>query len=386
MKRREFIKSTAILGSSIAISGIPEITTARILSPLEVPWFDKSMRWAQLAFVENDPGNYDPDFWLDYFRKIHVDGVLLSAGGVVAFYPTEIPFHYKSAWMGNSDPLGYLVSECRKMDMTVVLRTDSHAARQDLYDAHPDYIAVNSAGQKRRHWIRKDLWITCVLGPHNFEFMNKIHKEVMQRYQPEGIFTNRWAGYDVCYCEHCKKNFKAASGLELPTKVERLDPVYQKWTEWRKDRLKELWFLWDSEIRKVKPTARFIPNAFPDKLITGKYSDFFFADRQARTGLIPPWSNAWGAKELRPSLGMKPIINIFTVGLEEEFRWKDSVQSDAEIRIWVAEGVANGMKPCFVKFGGNIFDKRWMNAVADMYQKYYKCEDYLRNTDRKSVV
>jgi hypothetical protein len=46
----------------------------------------------------------------------------------------------------------------------------------------------------------------------------------------------------------------------------------------------------------------------------------------------------------------------------------------------VAEGVANGMKPCFVKFGGNIFDKRWMPAVEKMYQRYYKNEKYLRNT------
>ena len=77
---------------------------------------------------------------------------------------------------------------------------------------------------------------------------------------------------------------------------------------------------------------------------------------------------------------MKPLIGIFSVGIEEEFRWKDSVQNDAEIRIWVAEGTANGMKPCFVKFGADIFDKRWMNAVEKMYQGYYKNERYLRNT------
>ena len=380
MKRREFIISTAMVSGGFAISGIPEFSSASIFSSHETPWFDKAMRWAQLAFVENDPGNYDPDFWLDYFKKTHVDGVLLSAGGIVAFYPTEIPYHHKSDWMGNSDPLGYLVKECRKMGMSIILRTDSHAARQDMYDAHPDYIAVTNDGQKRQHWARKDLWVTCALGPYNFDFMTNVHKEIMQRYQPEGIFTNRWSGHGICYCEHCKKNFKEVSGSELPINAERLDPVYQKWSDWNKDRLKELWFLWDAEIRKIKPTSRFIPNGFPDKLLTGKHSDFFFADRQARSGVIPPWTNAIGAKELRPSLGMKPIVGIFSVGFEVEHRWKDSVQSDAEIRIWVAEGVANGMKPCFVKFGGNIFDKRWMNAVADMYQKYYKCERYLRNT------
>jgi hypothetical protein len=57
-----------------------------------------------------------------------------------------------------------------------------------------------------------------------------------------------------------RNNFKAASGSDLPTVSDRLDPTYQKWAAWQTDRLKELWFLWDGEIRKQKSTARFIPN------------------------------------------------------------------------------------------------------------------------------
>jgi hypothetical protein len=378
MDRRDFIKNTSFAGGALSLVGSQAI--ANMLWPEDDIWFDKAMRWAQLAFVENDPGNYDPDFWLDYFRKIHADGVLLSAGGIVAFYPTKIPLHHKSPWMNDTDPLGYLVKECKKMNMSIILRTDPHATRQDMYDAHPDYIAVTADGQKRRHWANPELWVTCALGPYNFDFMTKVNQEIMQLYSPDAIFSNRWHGHGVCYCEHCKKNFKTTSGLDLPTKTDRLDPVFQKWSLWQTDRLKELWFLWDAEIRKEKATARFIPNGFPDKLLTGKHSDFFFADQQARRGVIPPWSNAMGAKELRAGLGMKPLVGIFSVGIEEEFRWKDSVQNDAEIRIWVAQGTANGMKPCFVKFGGNIFDKRWMDAVAKMYQGYHKNEQYLRNT------
>ncbi|MGZ8559025.1 MAG: alpha-amylase family protein [Chitinophagaceae bacterium] len=381
MNRRNFITNTGLVTGGFAIGQGSVLAQGIQAHDIDEPWFDKSMRWAQLAFVENDPGKYDPDFWLDYFKRIHADGVLLSAGGIVAFYPTNIPLHHRSDWLGSSDPLGYLVTECRKEKRTIILRTDPHATRQDMYDAHPDYIAVTADGKKRRHWANTDLWVTCALGPYNFDFMSKVNREIMERYQPDAIFSNRWHGHGVCYCEHCQKNFKkAASGLELPTVTERLDPTYQKWLVWQTDRLKELWFIWDAEIRRQKSTARFIPNGFPDKLLTGKHADFFFADQQARRGVIPPWANGKGAKELRAGLGMKPLIGIFSVGIEEEFRWKDSVQSDAEIKIWVAEGTANGMKPCFVKFGGNIFDKRWMPAVEKIYQGYYKNEKYLRNT------
>ena len=278
------------------------------------------------------------------------------------------------------------------MNMSIILRTDPHAARQQVYQAHPDWIAVTADGQQRRHWANKDLWVTCALGPYNFDFMTSVNKEIMQRYEPEAIFSNRWSGHGICYCEHCVKNFKTFSGLDLPklnqsglstamASGDMSDPAYRQYRVWRTSRLKELWFLWDAEIRKHKPTARYIPNGFPDKLVTGQHSDFFFADQQARSGVIPPWSNGKHAKELRATMGMKPQVGIFSVGVEEPYRWKDSVQSSAEIRIWVAEGVANGLRPCFVKFGGYIFDKRWMTTVQKMYQKYYEIEPYLRNTE-----
>ncbi|HTI92174.1 MAG TPA: alpha-amylase family protein [Puia sp.] len=410
MNRRHFIRHSSLIGGAVTISGPaalaltdsasltglpaaavppvagqPAISSAHAAAPLEqpsdpaTPWFNR-MRWAQLAFVENDPKRFDPDFWLAYFQRIHADGALLSAGGVVAFYPTDIPFHHRSNWLGNSDPLDYMVKGCRRMNMSVVLRTDPHATRQDMYDAHPDYISVTADGKPRRHWANPELWVTCAYGPYNFDFMTQVHGEIMERYSPDGIFSNRWAGHGICYCQHCTANFKQATGLELPHGAERLDPVYRKWEDWRTARLRELWFLWDAGIRKHRSEARFIPNGFPDKLETGKYADFFFADQQARRGVIPPWSNAMGAKELRAGLGMKPIVNIFSVGVEEEYRWKDSVQSDAEIRIWVAEGVAGGMRPCFVKFGAYIYDRRWMTAVEKLYQSYHRHEAYLKNT------
>ncbi|MBO0949577.1 alpha-amylase family protein [Fibrella forsythiae] len=384
MQRRAFVKTTGLIGSAFTLAGPSALATSHSSINHTVPaapyWLDGPMRWAQLAFVERDPGHYDPDFWLAYFKRIHADGALLSAGGVVAFYPTAIPLHHRSDFLGNADTLGYLVEGCKKLGMKIMLRTDPHAARQNVYDAHPDWIAVTAEGQKRRHWANPALWVTCALGPYNADFMTQVNREIMERYQPEGIFSNRWAGHDICYCEHCTRNFNTATGLALPQKIDRLDPTYRKWTDWRMNRLRSVWALWDSEIRKQKPTSRFIPNGFPDKIVTGREADLFFADQQARRGLMAPWANGKGAKELRSTLGMKPLIGIFSVGIEEEFRWKDSVQSDAEIRIWVAEGTANGMRPCFVKFGGDIYDKRWMEAVAKLYDGYHRNETYLRNT------
>jgi hypothetical protein len=379
---------TSVVAGAYAVLGAPWGAAGQS----DQPWFDRPMRWAQLVLVENDPGQsfdsaqdgepvepFDPDFWLDYFKRVHADGACLSAGGAVAYYPTTVPLHHRSAWLGDSDPFGYLVRGCRKMEMAVIARTDPHATWDNVYETHPDWIAVDSKGQKRRHWSNSELWVTCAMGPYNFDFMTQVHEEIMKLYEVDGIFSNRWAGHGTCYCEHCAANFKSFAGMDLPRTSDRNDPAYRKYVEWQIDRLRELWFLWDRTIREVKSTSRYIPNGFPDNIVTGALSDIFFTDHQGRSGVIPPWSNGKRAKELRATMGMKPLGGIFSIGLEEQYRWKDSVQSEAEIRVWVAEGSANNMRPWFVKFSGTIYDRRWLAVVEKIYDWHYRNERYLRN-------
>jgi hypothetical protein len=374
MDRRDFMK-TSVVGGAYALLGHPWTGAQED----QEPWFDRPMRWAQLVLVENDPGRFDPDFWLDYFKRVHADAACLSAGGAVAYYPTKIPMHHRSAWLGDSDPFGYLVRGCRRMGMAVIARTDPHATWDNVYDTHPDWIAVDAKGQKRRHWSNPELWVTCAMGPYNFEFMTQVHREIMTLYQLDGIFSNRWAGHGICYCEHCVRLFKSFCGMDIPRNTERNNPAYRKYSEWRVERLRELWFLWDRTIREVKSTSRYIPNGFPDNVVTGALSDIFFTDHQARRGVIPPWSNGKRAKELRATMGMKPLGGIFSIGLEERYRWKDSVQSEPKIRIWVAEGTANNMRPWFVKFSGTLYDRRWLKVVERIYQWHHSVEPYLRN-------
>lgn len=348
-------------------------------------WYDYPLRWAQLALVENDPGAYDPDFWLEYFRRIKAQGACLSAGGYIAYYPTEIPLHYRSAWMGDGDPFGYLVAGCRELDMVVLARTDPHAVHQDVYDAHPDWIAVDAEGAPRRHWSMADAWVTCALGSYNFDFMTEVHREIVARYGVEGIFSNRWAGHGICYCDHCQHTFRAATGLALPRSRELDDPAWRAYRTWRQDRLFALARHWDAAIREVKATSRYIPNSGGGALSSldmkalGDMVPLLFADRQARQGIMAPWASGKNAKEYRAAFGRKPIGGIFSVGLEERYRWKDSVQHDAELRVWVADQIANGMRPWFTKFAGQIWDDRWLGVVEDIYRWHADNERYWRD-------
>jgi hypothetical protein len=401
--RRTFLKQTAVVSaasltglnaaalSAAAFDGLHGVEAA---VPGEIggseSWYGRPMRWAQLSFVESDPGNYDLQFWLDYFKRVHAEAAILNAGGCVAFYPTQIPLHYRSKWLGNRDTFGEIYAGCRALGMNVVARTDAHACHQDVVDAHPDWIAVDADGNKRRHASDPDFWITCALGPYNFEFMTSVHEEIMRLYKPDGIFTNRWSGSGMCYCEHCRENFHAATAqngrsLDLPRTLDPKDPARRAYLTWHQERLFEVWRLWNAKIQAIRPEASFIPNTGGGALSeldmkrVGALAPLLVADRQGRSGAMAPWMAGKSAKEFRSTMGAKAVPAITSVGLEDKYRWKDSVQNGDEIQLWMADGVAHGFRPAFTKFNARPFDKRWLPVVEKVFDWHAKNVEYFRN-------
>nr|HVY69094.1 ThuA domain-containing protein [Verrucomicrobiae bacterium] len=267
-----------------------------------------------------------------------------------------------------------------------------HATYEDVQAAHPDWIAVTADGKPRRHWASPEMWVTCALGPYNFDFMTRVKREIMSRYRVDGIFINRWDGSGICYCAHCQANFKAASGFDLPRATNPRDPARRAHILWEQQRLFDLWRLWDGEVRKINPDSCVIPNtgggatSSLDMKKIGELAPTLMADRQARRGVAPPWENGKNGKEFRATMGRKPIVGIFSVGLEEPYRWKDSVQNPAEFQLWAADGVANGLRPWFTKFSGTLHDERWLKPVEEMYRRYAGWEKYLRNEESLARV
>ena len=391
--RRTFLKQTAVVSATCLIgfeeqrnaSAAPLSQTAEGRGVKMSGWYDRPMRWAQLSFVEDDPGNYDLAFWLDYFKKVHADAALLDAGGCVAFYPTQVPLHYRSKWLGSRDTFGEITAACRKLGMNVVARTDAHACHQDVYDAHPDWIMVDEHGNKVRHWSDKDFWVTCALGPYNFEFMTAVHREIMGKYMADSIFTNRWGGSGMCYCEHCQKNFRDFSGLDLPRTRDPHNPARKQYMVWHQQRLFELCRVWDSAIQQINPNASFLANAGGGALSElnmktfAKLAPMAIADRQSRRGLMAPWAAGMSAKEYRATMGMKPLAGLTCVGIDDKHRWKDSVTNGDEIRMWMVDGIAHNYRPTFTKFNAKPLDMRWFSPVEQVFNWHHSNERYLRN-------
>ena len=142
------------------------------------------MRWVQLTLVENDPGTFDPQFWLDYFRRLHADAATLSAGGIVAYYPTDVPLHHRSAWLGERGSVrsaGRRVAArwgCASSRGPIRMQRERMCVRRI-----PTGSPARADGELRRHWANPDLWVTCALGPYNFDFMDQVHREIVEQVQ-----------------------------------------------------------------------------------------------------------------------------------------------------------------------------------------------------------
>ena len=82
----------------------------RVLGAEGAPWYATMRRCGQLNFNERDPLTLDVEAWADYWASLKVDAVLLGGGGIVAFYPTEVPHHHRSEFLGARDLFGGLAA------------------------------------------------------------------------------------------------------------------------------------------------------------------------------------------------------------------------------------------------------------------------------------
>ena len=362
---------------------IDPIAAANLRTP---DWYRTATRWTQLTLVENDPVKFDPDFWIDVFQRTRSNAVCLSAGGYIGFYPSKVPLHYVSKYLGDTDPFGRLVDGARSLGMHVMARVDPHAIHQDAAEAHPEWIAVDKDGKPRRHWAFPDVWVTCAYGDYNNNFMPQVVKEITRDYDIDAIFANRWQGHGVCYCESCRTRFKGATGFDLPMTSDVNDPAWRAWSGWRRDVLTRMVIAWDNDVKAIRPHASFIPNMGGESLmefdigLIEKHCPFLVVDHQGRRGLEPIWLAGRNAKRMRATFRDRPVVLITSIGPEEQYRWKDSVTTGAEIESWIANGVTHGMLPWFTKFNGVVPDERWVAPVAAGFEKHEKLQAMLETT------
>ena len=88
------------------------------------PWFERVRRWGQTNLTEVDPRDCDIDFWRAHWRNTHTQGIIVNAGGIVAYFPSENPMQARARFLGDRDLFGEFVQAARKEGLSVLARMD----------------------------------------------------------------------------------------------------------------------------------------------------------------------------------------------------------------------------------------------------------------------
>lgn len=331
---------------------------------------DGEHRWTQLTFVENDPLDFDLDAWADVMERTASTAVCISAGGYIAYYPTKVPLHHRSVYLGDRDLLGEVVDLARSRGMAVMARVDPHAVHQDVVEQRPDWIARTEDGELLEHWAMPGIYLTDAFGGYSWELTTEVLREIARDYDVDALFANRWQGHGPGYTASTAAQFRAATGRDLPRAGDAADgAAWATYRAWRRSRLSDLVAHWDRAVRDVAPAVRFVPNlgsftAADLEPRVARAVPFLLVDHQARGDGEALWAAGRDAKRVRALHPGKPVGLITSVGPEShDFRWKDSVNAAVETTGWIVDGFVHGAFPWFTKFAARIHDPRWIPAV-----------------------
>jgi len=356
-----------------------------------VPWHRRCVRWGQTNLTEMDPRRFDLAWWRGHWKRTAVQGVVVNAGGIVAYYPTDVPWHRRARFLGERDLFGDIRRAAREDGVAVFARMDSHRADEAFYRAHPDWFAHDAAGQPYR---QGELYIACVNGPYYREHIPAILHEVATRYRPEGFTDNNWNGpmrHQPCFCAACERLFQARTGRPIPRAADWNDALYRDWIAWNYERRLEIWDDFNRVTRSaggpdclwvgmMAGSQNWQARVFRDDREICRRTELIMLDDQHRQVAEGFQHNGEIGKRLRAVGGWDKIIpESMAMYQLTEHSYRFASSPEPEAHLWVAEGFAGGVQPWWHHIGSDQQDRRMLATAGPLWRWHRDHEEFLLN-------
>ena len=356
----------------------------------EVPWYRRAVRWGQTNINEMDPIRYDIDWWRQHWKKTHVQGLVINAGGIVAYYPSKHKLQYRAKYLGERDLYGDLVRAAHEDGIAVLARMDSNRAQEEFYRAHPDWFAIDL---NSKPYKADDRYISCIDSPYYEEYLPGILREIIAWEKPEGFTDNSWSGLDrdhICYCKYSRESFRRVTGKELPEKKDWDDPLYREWVKWSYARRVEIWELNNRTTKAAGGSdclwlgmigGDFISQGrrFRDIKAICERTEMIMLDDQGRSESIGFQENAEIGKRLHGLLGWDKTIPESMATYQRSPTFRKAAAPKAESRMWMYAGIAGGIQPWWHHVGAYQWDRRQFQTAIPVYHWHHANERYLVN-------
>ena len=392
--RRAFLKKTtaALIALPAMRGAVPGAAIeGSAPAPGKLPWFRRVSRWGQTNITEIDPQRYDIGWWREYWRRTETQGVVLNAGGIVAYYPSQVPYHSQAEYLHGRDLFGELCRAAHEDGLAVFARMDSNRAKIECFQAHPDWFAIDANG---RPHMAGDLYVTCINGPYYEEHIPAILREIIERYHPEGFTDNSWSGLDrdhPCFCKNCQRKFRDRTGKGIPRERDWDDPVFHQWIQWNYERRLEIWDL-NNRVTKTGggPDCLWVGmnsgsisgqcRSFRDYRQICRRAEMIMLDHQARSDAGGFQENGETGKLIHGLLGWDKLIPesmaMYQAG-RPTFRL--SSKPEPEARLWMLDGIAGGLQPWWHHVGAYQEDRRAFHTAEPIYRWHKAQERFLVN-------
>ncbi|MDZ4707050.1 MAG: alpha-amylase family protein [Saprospiraceae bacterium] len=342
-----------------------------------IPWWKKNnLRVIQTNLPAYEAATLDPDSLVQDLITYSANTLIINAGGIMAFYPSKLDFHYINPYM-KSDMLGRVVEKCHQHQIKVIVRFDFSRLDKTIYEAHPDWVYVDKNGQ---HMINTDKYVTGINAPYVQQKAFDIMAEVMDLYPIDGIFLNM-PGYQVNNAyegkyhgidqnEHDKKRFSEYSGgLTLPVEENRADPVYLKYLAFKKMTTDE----WQYKLHQLVKSKN--PNI---AICTYSAEHVDIIRHESQTNSLPyfPYNASDNVNSMITSYPEHIVSNASIQQISFQSRYNAIEPEEIEIRLW--ENIANGSGLDLSLMGDmrDYEDERNYGVIKKVYGHHKRNEKY----------
>jgi Hypothetical glycosyl hydrolase 6/Beta-galactosidase trimerisation domain len=217
------------------------------------PW-----RLVQTNLREVDMADIDAERYVASLEDLGATVAMINTSGIVASYPTALPFHTQSAFL-HGDDLSTIVDACHRAGIKVIARTDFSKVRRELYERHPEWASRRADGRIVEE--EGDVHV-CPSGTYQRKLAPLIVEETITTLDVDGIYFNmagfqtldyRGVDHGICRCAACVEGFREMFDLSLPTSRDIADPVFRRYLVFQDRTIRTSKEPMDALIRRLRP-------------------------------------------------------------------------------------------------------------------------------------
>ena len=358
VSRREFALMT---GAATLAASIPSRAAAEA-EAANAPWYTSIKRIGQTNFNERDPEFGDVEIWADYWASAKVQAVALSVSGPVAFYPTKVPFFHISSYLKGRDLFGECLTAAKKRGIRVFGRMSPDIQYLDdkLLAAHPLWFRRDPQGNLQKP--APEIAFTCQFSGQFTEQQPAILRELVAKYDIDGVYMNGWPTMQVCYCENCRKigdPKSEAYKIALMDSAAKLTDIYRGILTAKK---KDSFYSCN--------VAGGMEDSGLDQWKLTRKANWYTSDNQARSGMDEPvWQDAQQVKYAHAMMGDRPVAAVTgSYTRSGPTMWRQAADTTWEPLSRMAQTTAAGGIVWYHHLGmeqGFKQDKRWQAPGRD---------------------